>query len=359
MRKDNPQSEDELEPLVDKTEALKIRSKRTERAQKRQGQRTAKHKQPKHIDILDLPFELAWEILTLLRPSDILRLLQVSRKHHTFLTTEEPNLAHTIITHRYQTLQQCFRLPILITSIPPSIHPALQDPERQDLLNIHKKPYQHIQPPDPSLICTCLTCLLRWSALCLIPDFAHWQSNLDEGEPIPMIPRGQTPAWNTALIASNADKVRRALSRPILYARLLEEHLRSTMRSISRHAANKGNQRRRFKMSVDDVKSETDLFLERKGPPTFDFPFHRDNYYMLEAYLPNRGWNGDEKRWMYVPERQHDVDLQFVVGWAQRKAAEREGNRDEVGEGRMARLREFLSRRPGMGSSESSSVIQQ
>jgi hypothetical protein len=75
-------------------------------------------------------------------------------------------------------------------------------------------------------------------------------------------------------------------------------------------------------MSAEDVARETDAFLERSGPPSLDFPFHRDNYYMLEAYLPNRGWNAEEQRWMYVPESQHETDVQFIVRWMNRKAEE-------------------------------------
>jgi hypothetical protein len=85
-------------------------------------------------------------------------------------------------------------------------------------------------------------------------------------------------------------------------------------------------------MDVEDVRAETDGFLERSGPPSLDFPFHRDGYYMLEgkfliscwigggrrltcvslAYLPNRGWNKDENRWMYLPASQHERDVEMV-----------------------------------------------
>lgn len=75
-------------------------------------------------------------------------------------------------------------------------------------------------------------------------------------------------------------------------------------------------------MSIEDAARETDDFLERSGPPSLDFPFHRDNYYMLEAYLPNRGWSTEQQRWMYVPESQHDMDVLFVVRWMNRKAEE-------------------------------------
>jgi len=73
-------------------------------------------------------------------------------------------------------------------------------------------------------------------------------------------------------------------------------------------------------MEEVEAASGFDGFLGRSGPPSLDFPFHRDNYYMLEAYLPNRGWNAELRRWMYVPGSQHDVDVGFIGRWAERKA---------------------------------------
>ncbi|KAH7322612.1 hypothetical protein B0I35DRAFT_184948 [Stachybotrys elegans] len=313
--------EDEaLEPLVDTTEALTLRSKRTERAQRKQGRKTARsRRQP--TSILDLPAELALHIVVLLRPSDVLRLAQVDRAHHAFISADESGIAAAISRWRYGCLRQCFRLPVQMQDVDESMHAALQHEERQELLAIHKKPYQHVQPPDATRICTCLTCVLRWSALCIVVDFAHWQSHLDSGEPIPMVPRGEKPAWNEARLVINADKVWRAMKRPLWQARLLETHLASTVRSIRRHAANRGNRRRRFAMTPAEAASGTDAFLESRGPPTLDIPFHRDAYYMLEAYLPNRSWNGDEDCWTYVPAEQHNLDLRYVTMWAERRAA--------------------------------------
>ncbi|KEY73888.1 hypothetical protein S7711_11005 [Stachybotrys chartarum IBT 7711] len=319
MRKDQEHSDEDLEPLVDTTEALKLHSKRTERAQKKQSLKARKPSR-KQANILQLPVELALQIVVLLRPSDVLSLAQVDREHHYFIDSEEPRIAYAISSWRYDCLRRCFRLPVLMTDVEPAIHAALQHEERQELLAIHKKPYQHVQPPDAARICTCLTCVLRWSALCIAVDFAHWQDDLDNGEPIPMIPRGQQPVWNEARLSVNADKVWRALRRPLWHARVLEAHLASTVRSIRRHAVNRGNQRRRFAMNSAEAASGTDAFLELNGPPTLDFPFHRDAYYMLEAYLPNRSWNGDVGCWMYVPAEQHDTDLQFVILWAQKRA---------------------------------------
>ena len=50
-----------------------------------------------------------------------------------------------------------------------------------------------------------------------------------------------------------------------------------------------------------------------------DFPFHRDSYYMLEAYLPNRGWNSEGNGWIYMPATQHERDVEFVKAWAKRR----------------------------------------
>lgn len=88
---------------------------------------------------------------------------------------------------------------------------------------------------------------------------------------------------------------------------------RAYRRSIRRHASNKGNRRRRFLLTDADETAGTDAFFERSGPPTIDYPYHRDNYYMLEAYLPNRSWSGDAKRWLYVPADQHARDVAHIM----------------------------------------------
>jgi hypothetical protein len=309
---------DDSDVLIDKTEALTLHSKRTQRLQKRRTTKAKKLKGGGNLDLLDLPYELLMDILALLEPSDLFRLLRTNKSVHAFISREGVTLSKRIIQWRYLCLEKCFRLPVLLENVDPAYHSILQSEERQEILSIHKKPYQHIQPPNPSLICTCLTCMLRWNALCLIADFAFWQNNLDQGEPIPMIPRGRYPEWNQELVSANAAVVMKALRSPLWYARLLQTHLSSIVRAIKRHSENRGNKRRRFRMSAEDAASGTDLFLERSGPPTMDFPFHRDNYYMLEAYLPNRGWS-DQGRWVYVPAEQHNTDIGFVMRWAEWK----------------------------------------
>ncbi|KAL9947134.1 hypothetical protein D7B24_009306 [Verticillium nonalfalfae] len=290
---------------------LTIRSKRTERQRKRLEKKASK-RPPKSIGtgLFPLPDELLLSIFANLRPSDLLRLQQTCTSMREYLRTWESVLVKEVIARRYACLEPCLRLPALMKDIDPSIHPALLHPERQGGMGIHKK-FQHVLPADPTCICTCLTCILRWNSLCLVVDFAHWQPNLDSGTPIPMIPRGKFPVWNEDLVAENAKIVQRALISPLWYARVLEVHLNSTTRSIRRHAANQGNRRRRFRMAKEDEMSGTDEFLQRSGPPTMDFPFHRDNYYMLESYLPNRGWSSDLERWLYMPDW-HERDLHWV-----------------------------------------------
>ncbi|KAI1264538.1 hypothetical protein F5Y18DRAFT_389172 [Xylariaceae sp. FL1019] len=319
MAKIDTFEDDELGVVVDKTEALALHSKRTERSRRKQQRKAKKEKDSGGL--LGLPYELLMDILSLLRPSDLFVLQRTSRSFYNFLDQQGPSLARSIKSFRYSCLERCFRLPVLIADIDPALHLLLQRPERQEILTIHKKPYQHIKPPDPKQVCTCLTCMLRWSALCLVVDFAHWQGHLDKGEPIPIIPRGRLPQWNQELIAAHANIVRKALHSPLWHARLLEAHLNSTTRSIARHAANKGNKRARFRMTLEDVRSETDVFLERSGPASLDIPYHRDNYYLLECYMPNRGWSQQRMRWLYLPAEQHDTDVKVVVNWERLRIA--------------------------------------
>ncbi|KUJ06830.1 uncharacterized protein LY89DRAFT_632234 [Mollisia scopiformis] len=322
----NPEPE---EPLIDTTAPLALRSKRTERRQKKRHLKAATSRQT--ATLWDLPSELILSILSYLRPSDIITLSRVNRGLHSFILEEKSRIASSVISRRYSILTQCFPLPILLSNVEAEAHPALLDEERQiKHLHIHKKPYQHIQPPDPKKICTCLTCILAWNNLCVIIDFAHWQTNLENGEPIPMIPRGKHPRWNRTLILSHSTKVEKALENPLWYARILQEHLSSTTKSIKRHGNNAGNKRRRFRMEISDVEAGTDAFLRRSGPPSLDFPFHRDNFYMLEAYCPNRGWNAEVGEWRYMPASQHLRDVEFVKAWARGKERrERERKEEE------------------------------
>jgi hypothetical protein len=303
--------------------SLTVYSKRSERRLKK---RHRGKPSGEHLRILDLPFDILSHILGFVRPSDIFRLSRTCRTLQKFLLQDHSALiARTIIQRRYSCLQKCIRLPALLTDIEdPDLRDLVQHPERQKKLDIHRRPYyQHVAPPDPSVVCTCMTCILRWNLLCLAVDFAHWQHDLDKGEPLPVIPRGRQPKWNSELLESHQAIVLKAVnpkiggaSSPLWYASILETHLASTVRAISRHSANKGNRRPRFRMTLWDMASGTDAFLERSGPPSAYFPFQRDNYYMLEAYLPNRCWLKEEGRWGYMPAEQHNTDLEQIRKWA-------------------------------------------
>lgn len=177
MRSLESPAEDQ-EPLVDTTAMIPLRSKRTERKQK---QSQEKNKARKNMSILDLPSELVIDILGCLRPSDVYNISRVSRSWRQFTLQNEAEIANEIIKSRYQTLAKCLQLPVLLDKVDKCVYPALQSAERQEMLNIHKKPYQHIKPPNPHIICTCLRCILAWNYLCVAVDLAHWQDNLDQG----------------------------------------------------------------------------------------------------------------------------------------------------------------------------------
>ncbi|ROV89721.1 hypothetical protein VMCG_10334 [Cytospora schulzeri] len=304
--------------------SLTVFSKRSERQRKKHQLKRSKPR-GENSSLLDLPFDILVHVLAFLRPSDVFRLSRTCRPLNVFLLVDHAALiSRSIVRWRYSCLEKCIRLPVLISDIDDlHLQALLQARERQEKLDIHRRPYyQHVKPPDPSLVCTCLTCVLRWNILCLAVDFAHWQGNLDAGDPLPVIPRGRQPEWNSNLLNSHAAVVEKAVN-PSLggrashlwYAAILEAHLDSTIRSIRRHSANKGNRRPRFRMTPSDVVSGTDDFLQRSGPPSADFPFHRDNYYMLEAYLPNRCWFKEQGRWGYMPAEQHERDLEQIKRW--------------------------------------------
>ena len=301
------------EPLIDTTAPILLHSKRTRRLQKRLQRRTEKHAvsdEPRTL--LDLPSEILVDIFGYLRPSDVFTALRTSRTLESLITRNEKAIVKDIIATRYSVLTRCFPLPVPFEKVDSAAQPALLSERRQELMSIHKKPYQHIRPPDPKAICTCLTCMLAWNNLCLLIDFARWQDNLDRGEPIPIIPRGRNPEWNQKIVMESSQVVEKAMQSRRWYARILEQHLASTTRAIKRlSTARRKNPP--FQMSTEDASSETDWFTERSGPPSYEFPFHRDNYYMLEAYLPNRRWEKEGQRWLYYPESQHEWDMEWIM----------------------------------------------
>lgn len=328
-------------PLIDNTIVLPLHSKKTSRQQKRQQRRELLQTSTQQ-SLHTLPTEILLEIFSHLRVEDIFRLSRTTHSLRDFITLHEPTLSKTIISKRYWTLHRCFPLPYPLTSVPRDLWDGLLSSKRQDLLNIHRKSYhQHIEMIDPTAVCTCMTCVFAWNNLCLLVDLHHWQGHLNAREPIPMIPRGTTPDWNTTLLKRNADVVRLAMTRPLFYGAILEKHLATITGTILRSTRWRGKKGaitttttssstttattapkpkpttakpRLYNMTDWDVDRGTDAFLDRKGPPSYDFPFHRDVYYSLEAYLPNRKFDDGQWRYYPLPPVQHEKDLEWVRG---------------------------------------------
>ncbi|CAO2649185.1 Nn.00g101340.m01.CDS01 [Neocucurbitaria sp. VM-36] len=307
---------DDDEPLEDKTAALTLKNKRTERMKRKDA--TRQQKRDAIVNLTKLPTELILESLRYLEPHDVFNFSFVNRRFLGLVDANANVLGDSIIQRRYTILSQCFPKPKLLADMEDHIRALLTDPNRQNQLSIHKRPYQHIQSPDAHELCTCLTCILTWNNLGLVLDFAHWQTHLDTGEPIPIIPRGTTPEWNIELVARNARIARKAVENSLWYARILQLHLDSTIRSIRRHGQNKGNKRTHVAMTQSDAESGTDSFLSKHGPPSIEFPYQRDEYYMLEAYLPNRWWKKVEGRWIYNIAGHHERDIELVQRLARR-----------------------------------------
>ncbi|KAF2749967.1 hypothetical protein M011DRAFT_397785 [Sporormia fimetaria CBS 119925] len=305
--------EEEQEPLEDKTAAIPLRSNRTKRIQKKKAAQEHKQQINPKPTLPDLPTELILDILELLRPSDIFTFSSVNRRFNALVNANADKIGDEVIRRRYAILSRCFPVPVLLSAVEPSVQPLLSNPRRGQQLGIHRSAYQHVQPPDAQVICTCLTCILAWNNLSLVLDFAHWQDNLDNGVPIPMLPRGRTEQWNEELVSRNARIARKALEQPLWHALILEAHLASTVRAIRRHHSNKGNQRKHVHMSEAEAASGSDHFLAKEGPLSLEFPYNRDEYYMLEAYLPNRWWRKFERYYFYTLEGQHERDVEMVV----------------------------------------------
>ncbi|KAG9196423.1 hypothetical protein G6011_01544 [Alternaria panax] len=307
---------DDDEPLEDKTAALTLRNKKTERTKRKNA--TRQQKRDAMVNMAKLPTELILESLTYLRPRDVIDFSLVNRRFHSLVQANANVIGDAIIARRYSILVKCLPAPTLLANVDAAMQPLLTDPARQKQLSIHNRPYPHIQPPDPHQLCTCLTCILAWNNLGLALDFAHWQDHLDSGTPIPVIPRGQTPQWNKDLVARNARIARNAVDNSLWHAAILQCHLDSTVRAIRRHSKNRGNKRVHVDMTRAEAARETDAFLAKHGPPSLEFPYQRDEYYMLEAYLPNRWWKKQDAYWFYTIHGQHERDLELVQRFAKR-----------------------------------------
>lgn len=297
---------DEDEPLIDTTENLQLKSKKLDRLKKRQEKRAKRTAvKSETSNFLDLPTELLDEILSYLLPSDILLRLQLLNKTaQTYVRQNEAQIARSIITWRFPILTRSFHTPIPFAHLAPCEKSIVSSKDWQTRMNIHKRSYQHIEPLNPTKICTCLTCILAWNNLNLILDLAHFQSNLAQRQPIQMIERGKWPKWNADLIRHSATIVEKSLSSPLVYATLLQIHLwtitSTLMRPIrvGKKTHHPPASKRLYRITQADVDAGTDAFLARSGPPNYDFPFHRDNYYSLEAYVPNRKWEKEGQRWI-------------------------------------------------------------
>lgn len=297
-RHKNPPKEDAdaeaeaaLEPLIDTTAALHLHSKKTTRQQKRHVRKaeTATATTASQHSLTTLPIEILLTIASYLEPSSVFRLARTSTYLHEFVTTNASTLATRILALRYSTLTRCFPLPFAFSAVPEDVRAALLSPRRQEMMGIHRKPYAHIPSFDPKTVCTCMTCVFAWNNLNLIIDLNHWQGHLEAREPIPMIARGSSPEWNAELLERNARLVRRAMEEGLVYAAVLERHLRTIVGTIVRSAVRgrrkgeKGRRERLYALSDGEVREGLDTFLERAGPPSYEFLVGRDDYYTVSV----------------------------------------------------------------------------
>ncbi|CAN9208144.1 unnamed protein product [Alternaria alternata] len=267
---------DDDEPLEDKTAALTLKNKKTERMKRKNA--TRQQKRDAIVNITKLPTELILESLKYLRPCDVIDFSLVNRRFQSLVKANANIIGDAIIARRYSILIKCLPTPRLLADVDPAIQP----------------------PP--------------W----LVLDFAHWQDYLDSGTPLPIIPRGQIPEWNKELVARHGRIARKAIENSLWHAVILQRHLDSTVRAIWRHSKNRGNKRVHVDMTAAEAAEETDAFLAKHGPPSLEFPYQRDEYYMLEAYLPNRWWRKQDAYWFYTIGGQHERDLELVQRFAKR-----------------------------------------
>lgn len=310
------------EPLVDKTAALTLHSKKTARLQKRLQKKELRKVHSEIKSFLDFPPELLSLVLSFLRPSDLFSLLRLNQFTRTFILDNERAIADGVMTDRYWVLRQCFPLPVLLERVPAHARPILLSPQWQNRLKIHKNPYQHIRQIDPETICTCMSCVLAWNNLNIILDLAHWQPNFENREPLPIIPRGKNPEWNVKLLEHHASIVIKAMHSPLAYARILQTHLEVTTRTIIRTSKwrKKGEKTtttkpRLYHLTDAEAELGTDSYLERSGPPSYQPIYMRDNYYNIEAFVPNRKWDKEGRRWQYYSKwpKPHENDLDWLV----------------------------------------------
>ncbi|QDS75853.1 hypothetical protein FKW77_001502 [Venturia effusa] len=147
---------EEDESLIDTTAALA--KKRLDRKLKKLEKKRATHVRP--ASLLDVPYELMMKVLAQLRPSDLFNLRRTIRALNECVVSEETVISTEIINRRYQALSKCFPIPRPIEDVEPEMHDVLLG--RQNPLNIHWRPFRHIKPLNPRVICTCITCVLHF-----------------------------------------------------------------------------------------------------------------------------------------------------------------------------------------------------
>ena len=121
--------------------------------------------------------------------------------------------------------------------------------------------------------------------------------------------------------------------RPLVYAAILERHLASIVGTLTRKHVGYRQVRsgsgkwvstkekflwsvykmRPYRVTDAEADAGEDFWLERGGKPCYEFPYHRDGYYSLEAYVPNRKWDKEEERWLYYDGLQHERDVAVAV----------------------------------------------
>lgn len=319
------------EPLIDLTEALDLKSKKISRKKKQQQKKLERFEQKRvKSDIksfLELPPELLHEVLIHLLPSDIIRLSHLNRSTRTFIFENESSITRAIIQQRYWVLSQCFPSPIAFETLDPVAQTSLLTPSWQNRLILHTKPYPHIRPIDKFSTCTCMTCVMSWNDLCTILDLAHFQPLLNAHQPLPLIPRGTNPVWNTHLASSHAALVEKAIRSPLHHALILQLHLATIVATLMRPTrwgpkkTAPPQQNPLYRLSESDVQARTDEFLERPGPTNYEPLYFRENYNHLKyaAYVPNRRWEREEGRWVYPRMRRwHAENLAWVVSQAEK-----------------------------------------
>lgn len=302
---EDAEAEAALEPLIDTTAALHLHSKKTSRLQKRHVRKTesaaatAAATAATATTLTTLPIEILITIAAYLEPSSVFRLSRTSTYLHSFVTLNASTLATRILSLRYSTLSRCFPLPFAFSAVPEDVRPALLSPRRQEMMGIHRKPYSHIPAFNPNTVCTCMTCVFAWNNLCLIIDLNHWQGHLEAREPIPIIARGSSPEWNQELLERNAGLVRRAMGDGLMYAAILERHLRTIVGTILRSARwrKKGEAKGRtrlYTLTDAEARGGFDTFLERAGPPSYEFLVWRDDYYTVSGQERSlESWSAD------------------------------------------------------------------